>query len=74
MSNNTDANGRNDRPEPTVGKKGDAKKYWVLTREEAAERFDLPYLVEDEEPDASAGWREEAAHNHVDPGRGGEGQ
>jgi len=26
------------------------------------------------EPDASAGWREEAAHNHVAPGRGGEGQ
>lgn len=56
---------RADGPEFDPKKGSIASKYWNMSRREAAERFDLPYLVEDEEPDASAGWREEYAHQGV---------
>lgn len=50
-------------------KKGSiASKYWNMSRREVAERFGLPYLVEDDGPDASAGWREEYAHQGVAAG------
>ena len=46
-----------------------AKKYWDLSKAEAAERFGLEHLVEeDDDPDASAGWREEYNHQAVDTG------
>ena len=57
-----------ERGPPMRGRGDRAKKYWDMTKAEAAERFDLDHLVEGDEPDASAGWREEYDHQAVEEG------